>query len=141
MAISRATALAPVREFLFRTVSQLGVNYRGMPLAAGVAGRVHGGDRLPWVTQGASDNFAPLRQMQWQVHVYGEAAAPLRAACQARALPLQVFPWTPAHESAGLCRDACYLLRPDSYVALADGAADPGALARYFRERALRRPA
>ena len=89
------------------------------------------------MTQGASDNFAPLRQMQWQVHVYGEAAAPLRAACQARALPLQVFPWTPAHESAGLCRDACYLLRPDSYVALAHPTQDPAVLGQFLSDRRL----
>jgi 2-polyprenyl-6-methoxyphenol hydroxylase-like FAD-dependent oxidoreductase len=137
MAISRATALAPVREFLFRTVSQIGVNYRDRPLAAGVAGKVHGGDRLPWVAQGASDNFAPLQQMQWQVHVYGEAAAPLRDGCQARAVPLHVFPWTQACESAGLRRDACYLLRPDTYVALAHPTQDPAVLGQFFSERRL----
>jgi hypothetical protein len=57
------------------------------------------------------------------------------------ALPLQSFPWSGAHAAAGLERDALYLLRPDTCVALADRAADPGALARYFSERALRPPA
>src|SRR5262245_30980005 len=41
--------LASVRRFLFRTVSQIGVNYRNSPLSAGAAGAVRGGDRLPWV--------------------------------------------------------------------------------------------
>ena len=36
------------REFLFRTVSQIMLNYREGPLSAGTAGQVHGGDRLPW---------------------------------------------------------------------------------------------
>src|SRR5262249_59361574 len=37
--------LAPVRRFLFRTVSQIGVNYRHSPLSAGAAGAVPGGGR------------------------------------------------------------------------------------------------
>jgi len=117
------------------------VNYRGSALSAGAAGDVHGGDRLPWVAQVAGDNYASLAAITWQVHVYGRASERLREACAKHALPLESFPWSAAHAAAGLERDALYLLRPDSYVALADGAADPGALARYFRERALRRPA
>ena len=43
------TAFDVAREFLFRTVSQITLNYRGGPLSGGAAGHVHGGDRLPWV--------------------------------------------------------------------------------------------
>ena len=65
--------LAAVRRFLFRTVSQIGVNYRDSPLSEGAAGSVQGGDRLPWVeTAPNEDNFAPLTSLAWQVHVYGE---------------------------------------------------------------------
>src|SRR3977135_2322538 len=46
--IPRAVAFEPVREFMFRTVSQIKLNYRGGPLSCGLAGHVHGGDRLPW---------------------------------------------------------------------------------------------
>src|SRR5271155_1673819 len=50
-----------MRRFMFRTVSQTAVNYRGSPLSEGRAGAVHGGDRLPWVPLGeGTDNFAPL---------------------------------------------------------------------------------
>ena len=139
--LARALSLESVREYLFRTVSQIMVNYRGSALSAGAAGDVHGGDRLPWVAQVAGDNYASLAAITWQVHVYGRASERLREACAKHALPLESFPWSAAHAAAGLERDALYLLRPDSYVALADGAADPGALARYFSERALRRPA
>jgi len=131
-------ALEPVREYLFRTVSQIMVNYRGLALSAGSAGDVHGGDRLPWVRDGASDNYAPLQAIGWQAHVYGSAADGLRAACAAHGLPLQLFPWSGAHGAAGLERDALYLLRPDTYVALADHAADPGTLTSYFNDRRLR---
>jgi len=33
-------------------------------------------------------------------------------------LPLHVFPWRKEMESADLCRDSVYLVRPDGYVAL-----------------------
>ena len=136
--LSAATSLEPVRELLFRTVSQITLNYRDMPLSAGLAGGVHGGDRLPWVTEGAGDNYLPLSGLLWQVHVYGDATQALRTACARDGLPLHVFASTPAHEAAGLRRDALYLLRPDGYVALADPAADPAVLVRYFAERQLR---
>ncbi|MGH6680013.1 MAG: FAD-dependent monooxygenase, partial [Bradyrhizobium sp.] len=66
-----AVKFEAVREFMFRTVSQVMLNYRDSPLSRGVAGHVHGGDRLPWVAAGTADNFKPLAQMCWQVHVYG----------------------------------------------------------------------
>ncbi len=65
-----------VKHLMFRTVSQAAVNYRSSDLSEGRAGDVHGGDRLPWVKadlNGAGDNFAPLRSLDWQLHVYGDA--------------------------------------------------------------------
>jgi 2-polyprenyl-6-methoxyphenol hydroxylase-like FAD-dependent oxidoreductase len=137
LVISRVVAFKPFREFLFRTVSQVNVNYRGMPLSAGSAGRVHGGDRLPWVHGANPDNFAPLAAMTWQVHVYGRVSDSLVRLCLDRALPLHVFPWSDACGAAGLRRDALYLLRPDTYVALVDPAAKAQTLERYFTERAI----
>ena len=112
------------RRLMFRTVSQTNVNYRGCALSAGVAGRVHGGDRLPWVQldgakDGFRDNFEPLRSLGWQVHVYGEGSAELARHCEEKRFPLHVFAWRPAMESAGLARNAIYLVRPDGWVASA----------------------
>src|SRR5258706_1382750 len=56
--IPTAIAFEPVREFMFRTVSQIMLNYRNGPLSRGRAGHVHGGDRLPRVD--GVDNFATL---------------------------------------------------------------------------------
>src|ERR1700681_597645 len=58
--IPRAAAFSAVREYLFRTVSQVMLNYRGGPLSRGTAGHVQGGDRLPWVRIDDADNFASL---------------------------------------------------------------------------------
>jgi 2-polyprenyl-6-methoxyphenol hydroxylase-like FAD-dependent oxidoreductase len=140
LVLSRAFALEPVREFLFRTVSQIMINYRDRPLSAGRAGETHGGDRLPWVGSAAEDNHAPLSAPSWQVHVYGTARGSLGEWCATRGVALHVFAWTAAHAEAGLARDALYLIRPDTYVALAEGSGDPAALQRYFSERRIRTP-
>src|SRR6202011_4399526 len=82
-----------VREFIFRTVSQITLNYRGCPLSAGSPGHVHGGDRLPWVSIDGRDNFATLTSMTWQIHVYGTASRELAAWCADHDVPLHVFEW------------------------------------------------
>ena len=135
--IPMALAFAPVREFMFRTVSQVTLNYRRGPLSRGAAGHVHGGDRLPWAPVDGVDNFQTLTTMDWQVHVYGSASAELAAWCAAQNVPLHLFDWRSEYEVAGLARDALYLLRPDSYVALADGSGAPNSLDRYFRDHRI----
>jgi hypothetical protein len=125
--------LAPVRRFLFRTVSQIGVNYRHSPLSRGAAGAVRGGDRLPWVeTEPGVDNFAPLASLKWQVHVYGEPRPGLAEVCAELQLPLHRFAWQRQTRRAGLQRAAAYLVRPDGYVALADPYAQAERLRDYF---------
>ena len=131
LAAPKALGIEAVREYLFRTVSQITLNYRASPLSRGMAGQVHGGDRLPWAHDGVADNYASLASPIWQVHLYGEPPAGFAEACAARSLRLSVFAWRPAHEAAGLGRGAAYLLRPDTYVALADPAPSAAALDRY----------
>ena len=46
--LPRLLTLQAVRRLAFRTISQTAINYRGSALSEGRAGRVHGGDRLPW---------------------------------------------------------------------------------------------
>jgi 2-polyprenyl-6-methoxyphenol hydroxylase-like FAD-dependent oxidoreductase len=128
-------ALAPLlfssrtlRRLLFRTVSQVNVNYRESSLSRGRTGSVHAGDRLPWVKAGVDgtssyhtgdDNFMPLKSLDWQLHVYGEATSELQALSVEQKLPLHMFPWRAEMKRAGLRRDALYLIRPDGYVAVA----------------------
>ena len=138
MVLPALFSFGAARRFAFRTVSQTMINYRGGPLSRGTAGRVQGGDRLPWVVSGNADNFAPLKEMHWQVHVYGEASGELSTWCTQRKLPLHVFAWQTQHGNAGLGRNALYLLRPDTYVALAEPSGSPDALERYFKERGIR---
>jgi hypothetical protein len=132
-------AFAATRRFMFRTISQTVLNYRGSSLSEGRAGTVHGGDRLPWVTVDTrgTDNFTPLTSLDWQVHVYGVATPEIEAVCKERTLPLHVFPWHLEMARAGLRRDAVYLVRPDGYVALADPERGGAAIASYLDARKL----
>jgi 2-polyprenyl-6-methoxyphenol hydroxylase-like FAD-dependent oxidoreductase len=126
-----------VQRLMFRTISQTAVHYRGSRLSVGRAGRVHGGDRLPWVELGTDDNFRPLESLAWQVHVYGTPTPAIVEACRKRGLPLRTFAWRSGMRQAGLARDVVYLVRPDGYVALADGAASTRTLETYLDERRL----
>jgi len=126
------------RRFLFRTVSQIGVSYPDSALSVGVAGKIRGGDRLPWVpSSNGDDNFAPLASMAWQAHVYGEVRVSARTTCGELQIPLRVFTWTPEAARAGLERSAFYLVRPDGYVALADSHGGADELRGYLTQRGL----
>ncbi|PKY00335.1 putative FAD binding monooxygenase [Aspergillus campestris IBT 28561] len=116
----------------FRRMSQVLVNYRESGLAAGLAGSVHGGDRLPWVVVDGDDNHGKLEEVVWQVQVYGEATEDLRQWCEKKKIPLHVFAWNEAYAKAGLGRDAAYLIRPDTYVAVAEDSGLPERFERYF---------
>jgi len=133
--------LAAVRRLMFRTISQTAANYRGSSLSEGRAGKIHGGDRLPWVKldlNGVHEgNFKPLISLDWQVHVYGDAAAEIQTVCYARRLPLHIFRWRPEMAQSGLRRGAVYLVRPDGYVALADREGSANAVTSYLDARRL----
>jgi hypothetical protein len=114
------TGFTAARRTLFKTVSQVQIHYPDSLLSGGRAGEIIGGDRLPWVPQAdGGDNFAPLRSLDWQLHVYGNTDPLLATAAQLLHLPLHAWPWSDAAAEAGLLEDAAYLIRPDMHVALA----------------------
>jgi 2-polyprenyl-6-methoxyphenol hydroxylase-like FAD-dependent oxidoreductase len=130
-----AFSIDKLKEFMFRMVSQTMINYHDSPVSEGRAGSVRGGDRLPWVVANGQDNYATLNRIEWQVHVYGTASEELRSWCGQAGIALHVFAWDRAHETAGFAHDAAYLLRPDTYVAVAAGSDQAPTFERYFRER------
>jgi 2-polyprenyl-6-methoxyphenol hydroxylase-like FAD-dependent oxidoreductase len=138
IAIPTLAKFDAVREFLFRTVSQITINYRHCSFNAGEAGGIRGGDRLPWVVVEGVSNYEPLAHMAWQVHVYGRAKPDLAAWCEERDVPLHVFAWRSQYEKAGITRDALYLLRPDTYIGLVDRSCSVETLWRYLDARQMR---
>ena len=129
--------LQAVRNFLFRAVSQLVIDYRASAISRGSAGRIHGGDRLPWAKSPQRDNFDTLTAPQWQLHVYGTASDRLTSWCASRVV-VHAFEWDHAHAMAGFAKDAVYLIRPDGYIALAAKEQDPLHLERYLTRHGLR---
>jgi hypothetical protein len=128
-----------LRRFFFRTLSQINVNYRECNFNSGHAGRVHGGDRLPWVKlANNSDNFEPLSSLDLQAHIYGEATPAMRQLSAQRNLTLQEFSWETSMEQAGLTRNALYLIRPDGYVAVAAAEGQVEALAAFLDAHAIK---
>ncbi|QHJ01065.1 NAD(P)-binding protein [Xylophilus rhododendri] len=125
-----AYGIEAVREYAFRLVSQTMLSYHEGPLAEGRAGEVRGGDRLPWVA--GADNYGPLSNIGWQVHVYGQPHQDLADWCHWRNIPLHRFDFGPAQQAAGLEQDAAYLIRPDTYVGCADTDASVDALEAYL---------
>jgi hypothetical protein len=129
-------ALIAARRLMFLTVSQINVNYRGAALSEGAAGKVKAGDRLPWVSE--PDNFAALKSLAWQGHVYGDASPAIESACATAGLPLTTFAWSAAAARAGLARGAIHLVRPDGYLALIATSDAAAALAAYQARHGLK---
>ena len=126
------------RRMMFEVVSQVRIAYPVSPLSEGRAGEVRGGDRLPWAPAPEGDNFALLRALAWQLHVYGRARPGLAAEAAGLGLPLHALPHGPAAEAAGLSRDAAYLVRPDGHVGLALPDQEAGLLGAYAERHGLR---
>jgi len=49
-----------------------------------------------------------------------------------------MFAWRPEYGQAGFAQDALYLIRPDTYVALAQRSGAVDSLRRYFEQRGIR---
>jgi 2-polyprenyl-6-methoxyphenol hydroxylase-like FAD-dependent oxidoreductase len=130
-----------VRRAQFRLVSQTGIAYRHSALSRGVAGGISGGDRLPWVGPPDCDNFEPLKSLDWQIHIYGEAGPDLGRAARELKLEMHVFPWNRRVRRAGFQCDAVYLVRPDGQVAFADSGQNPEKLHDFLRRFKIAAPA
>jgi hypothetical protein len=122
----------------FGLISQTRIQYRESAISSGKAGTIEGGDRLPYIPAANSDNFEPLRSLDWQVHVYGEANGEFRAMLASTGIPVQVFAWSDMAQAAGLQRDGAYLVRPDGHVALASPVQEAAAFQRYLAGLAIK---
>ena len=136
-----ATSFALSRHAIFRLISQTRIHYADSMLSEGKAGGVEGGDRLPWVRTGEVDNFAALRSLDWQAHIYGDVRESFAAACSALHLPVRNFSWSDVAAQAGLERGSVYLIRPDGHIGLASSDQNEEKLKNYVSRLGLRFPA
>jgi 2-polyprenyl-6-methoxyphenol hydroxylase-like FAD-dependent oxidoreductase len=122
-----------LRRFLFRTVSQIGVNYRGSALSRGSAGRLRGGDRMPYGPDLSGDGGGG-EGVRWRLHVFGTASSELKVFCDDHGIALSVCAWSPRFDALGLVRDAVYLTRPDTYLAFAAIGQEVSSLSAYMAQ-------
>jgi 2-polyprenyl-6-methoxyphenol hydroxylase-like FAD-dependent oxidoreductase len=137
----RLVAINRVRRAMFRIISQIAIRYRTSPISLGSAGRVHAGDRLPWVRMPAGDvNHSAITGLAGSAHVYGDMPAGIPEARRELGISLNRFPWQPAMKAAGFAPGGFYLLRPDGYVALAEPRCKPERLSDYFLQLGITAP-
>jgi 2-polyprenyl-6-methoxyphenol hydroxylase-like FAD-dependent oxidoreductase len=135
------TRFQAARMEIFRRGSQLVCSYRGastLNQTSQGSEMVQPGDRLPWVKTELGDNFWTLRDICWQIHVYGEPTMGLEEWRKNKHVRLAVFQWDEKHGNVGLKKGAAYLLRPDHYIAgIFEGDDLKSELDEYFSMRGL----
>jgi len=135
-----------IQEVAFRTVSQIGINYRKSPLSKSLqplpAAAPQAGDRFPWLRLQlkaggpVEDLYRKLDDTKFNLIVIGQLLE--KAPDLAGLLNVYGIPSVPgnATELARLQvpQPSFYLVRPDGHVGLCGRQLDPAALKRYVSE-------
>lgn len=129
------TRFTATKHLLFRTVSQIRINYRASTMSHGRAGQLEGGDRLPFIA--GIDNHAVLNSVNWQIHVFGGVPDTLANMASAINLSLATFQLSPSARHKGFRPNTAYLVRPDGYIGLVFNADDSDSLGSYVAKHGL----
>ncbi len=145
-ALAFSMSCARVRAFAFRTISQIGISYRGSPLSQTLADvskdSPHAGDRFPWLRlrfslDAPADNlYARLDDTCFNLIVIAQPA-PTDLSALASLVLIHHVPDHPLNDRelarARIPKPSFYLLRPDGHVGLA-GIHLETVLVRYLAE-------
>ena len=138
-----------IRKLAFRTISQIGIQYRDSPLSESLArwheGAPRAGDRFPWLRVRLQPNgpiedlFAKLDDTRFNLLLFGQPALAAELPGLRNLLRIHTVPNDPANDKE-LARQhvpqpSFYLLRPDGHVGLAGTQLDTAAVTRYVSER------
>ena len=138
-----------IQRLAFRTISQLGIKYRGSSLSQSTEGlprsAPRAGDRFPWLRLKlqsggpVEDLFQKLDDMRFHLIVIGQPLPSDATPDLGDLLRAHVIPADTANDAelarARIPRPSFYLVRPDGYVGLCGGRLEGGALGRYLSER------
>jgi hypothetical protein len=127
-----ALELDKVRRLMFKTVSQIRIEYHSSALSQGKAGELTAGDRLPWVKW--LDNYDPLSTRDWQIHIYGIPTLDMLQAARSLNIALHEWEWRDEFYQQGLQPDTLYLIRPDGYIGLIDKQQSTSVLHHYWAQ-------
>jgi 2-polyprenyl-6-methoxyphenol hydroxylase-like FAD-dependent oxidoreductase len=151
--LARAAALAMsqprIQAFAFRTVSQIGIEYRASALShtqdAVDASAPRAGDRFPWLhlalqsSGPGEDLFQTLDDLHFHLFVFGQAPMEDAAAALGDAVQVHAVPATPGNDKAlaqaHIGVPSYYLVRPDGYIGLCGTRIDATAIAAYIGTR------
>ena len=138
-----------IRTLAFRTISQVGIQYRDGPLSETLAGlpdtAPRAGDRFPWLrvklrpNGPAEDLFAKLDDTRFNLIVIGQHPTLIQLPALGDLLRIHGVPSDAANDAelarARIPRPSFYLLRPDGHIGLAGAQLDVAAVHRYLAER------
>jgi 2-polyprenyl-6-methoxyphenol hydroxylase-like FAD-dependent oxidoreductase len=139
-----AMAQKRIQGFAFRTVSQLGIQYRSGPLSRTVGDwprdAPQAGDRFPWLhlqfeaAGSREDSFRKLDDRHFLLLVFGQTLPSTAVADDL--WTAREIPQTPENSAelvrARIPRPSYFLVRPDGYIGLCGTVVDPQALQRYM---------
>jgi 2-polyprenyl-6-methoxyphenol hydroxylase-like FAD-dependent oxidoreductase len=144
-----ALSLERIQRIAFRTVSQIGIEYRNSSLSETLQGlhdgAPRGGDRFPWLrlrflpNGPIEDLFQKLDDTQFNLLVFGQVLSSsglpgLEGLCHIHSIPAD-----PANDTemarAQIPRSSFYLLRPDGHVGLCGIRFDVSTVRRYLSQR------
>jgi 2-polyprenyl-6-methoxyphenol hydroxylase-like FAD-dependent oxidoreductase len=136
---NRLLRMGPVQSFLFPTLSQIGINYRGGPLSDHEGDGefdVKAGDRMPWFEIDGTSIYDRLRAPCFHWVVFTDAAPQHERApaggdlFDRRVLPLH----TNIAEAFGITGPFSVLLRPDNHIAFLSTSTEVARVRRYVEE-------
>lgn len=145
---SLALRVPAVQRLAFRTISQIGIEYRASPLSVTLPGwpdkTPQAGDRLPWCTlrmhgaATAQDVFDVLDDKQFHLLTIGDAGANEVPTTDDRIRIHKVADHADNHaelDRVGIPRTAMLLVRPDGHLAMAGTHLSREDIVDYFRTR------
>jgi 2-polyprenyl-6-methoxyphenol hydroxylase-like FAD-dependent oxidoreductase len=139
----------PVRRLAFRTVSQIGIEYRDSPLSDSPAGlpraAPRAGDRFPWMRVRLEPNgpiedlFTKLDDTRFNLILFGQSSVPADLPGMRDLVKVHAVPRDSENEKElarlGIPQPSFFLLRPDGHIGLAGTGCDQPAVSRYVSER------
>ena len=138
-----------IRKLAFRTISQIGIEYRDSPLSEALArwheGAPRAGDRFPWLRiklqpdGPVEDLFAKLDDKRFHLLLFGQPALSAEIRGLRDLLVTHVVPSDPANDKElarqHIPQPSFYLLRPDGHVGLSGTQLDVAAVSGYVSDR------